>query len=74
MKLTGITLDEALYYVYCRTPVIAVGESGSAMLITGYDKNGITAVQPERGQKRYMTIKEAESFLGESGYYFIAVW
>ena len=74
MKLTGITLDEALYYVYCQTPVIAVGESGGAMLITGYDKNGITAVQPERGQKRYMTMKEAESFLGESGYYFIAVW
>ncbi|MDE7297246.1 MAG: hypothetical protein K2N94_00270 [Lachnospiraceae bacterium] len=74
MKLSGITLDEALYYVYCKTPVIAVGADGSAMLITGYDKSGITAVQPERGRKRHLTMREAENFLGGSDYYFIAVW
>lgn len=73
MKLTGVTLDEALYYVYRKNPVIAVNESGTAILITAYDKSGINAVVPQQGRTKRMTLKETESFLGESGYYFIVV-
>ncbi len=73
MKLTGVTLDEALYYVYRKTPVIAVNEKGTAILIFSYDSNGIMAAVPDTGkQKRYLT-KEAESFLGETDYYFIVI-
>ena len=73
MKLTGVTLDEALYYVYRKNPVIAVNEKGTAILIFSYDSNGIMAAVPDTGkQKRYLT-KEAESFLGDEDYYFIVV-
>ena len=73
MKLSGVTLDEALYYVYCQNPVVAVNGNGEAILITGYDKSGVTAVQPERGTKRHLAMREAESFLGENDYYFIVI-
>lgn len=73
LKLSGVTLDEALYYVYLQNPVIAVSEGGTAILITAYDRSGINAIVPSQGRSRRMTMKEAESFLGENDYYFLTV-
>lgn len=74
MKLSGVTLDEALYYVYLQNPVIAVNEKGEAILITGYDKTGIHVIRPETARKARLTLREAESFLGSRDYYFIAIY
>lgn len=73
MKLTGVTLDEALYYVYKKNPIIAVNESGTAILVTGYDSTGITAVVPQQGRARRMTMKEAEKFLEGENCYFLVI-
>lgn len=74
MKLTGVTLDEALYYVYMQNPVIAVNERGGAMLITGYDKTSVSAIRPEQARRAKLSLKEAEAFLGEQDYYFIVIY
>ncbi|MDE6875952.1 MAG: hypothetical protein K2P87_16090 [Lachnospiraceae bacterium] len=74
MKLNGVTLDEALYYVYLQNPVIAVNEKGDAILVIGYDKTGINVIRPETGRKARLSLREAESFLGGRDYYFIAVY
>lgn len=74
MKLSGVTLDEALYYVYLQNPVIAVNEKGSAVLITAYDKTSISVIRPEQAKKVKLSLKEAESFLGEQDYYFIVIY
>ena len=71
MKLTDASLDEVLYFVYQKSPVIAVSDEGTAMLITGYDAYGITVIQPVQGRKRHLTVKDAEAFLGEQDYYYI---
>ena len=73
MKLTGVSLDEALFYVYRSNPVIAVNEQGDAILITAYDSTGITAAVPATGKRKRYSEKEAKSFLGEENYYFIVV-
>ncbi len=74
MKLGGVTLDEALYYVYLQNPVIAVNGSGEAILITGYDKSGINMIRPQDGRRGKFSMREAENFLGEQDYYFIVIY
>lgn len=74
MKLSGITLDEALYYVHMKNPVIAVNEKGEAILVTGYDKTSVNVIRPEGGRKVRLSLREAENFLGGRDYYFIAIY
>ncbi|MDE7326116.1 MAG: hypothetical protein K2N63_07565 [Lachnospiraceae bacterium] len=74
MKLGGVTLDEALYYVYLQNPVIAVNGNGEAILITGYDKSGISMIRPQDGRKGKLSMREAENFLGIQDYYFIVIY
>lgn len=73
MKLSGVTLDEALYYVYQKNPVIAVNQSGEAIFIFAYDQSGIQAVVPRQNRTRRMTLREANAFLGEREYYFLVI-
>ncbi len=74
IKLAGVTLDEALYYVYLKNPVIAVNEKGDAVLITAYDVTGIHVIRPETGKKTRLSLREAENFLGSRDYYFITIY
>ncbi len=74
IKLNGVTLDEALYYIYLQNPVIAVNGYGESILITGYDKTGVNVIEPNSGRKTKYSMKEAESFLGTQDYYFITIY
>lgn len=74
IKLNGVTLDEALYYVYLQNPLIAVNGYGEAILITGYDKTGVNIIEPNSGRKTKYSMKEAENFLGTQNYYFITIY
>ena len=74
IKLSGVTLDEALYYIHLQNPVIAVNGYGESILITGYDKTSVNVIEPNSGRKTKYLLKEAENFLGTQDYYFITIY
>ena len=60
VNLTGSSLEEVLYYISTRRPVIAMKSSKNAVLITAYGMNSVTYYDPAAG--RFITeSKEAAS-------------
>lgn len=49
LNLTACNLDEVLYYVSKKRPVIAMTDENSAVLITGYDEFNVTYLDPTTG-------------------------
>ena len=71
IDMTGVTLDQALYYVYRQHPVIAVKGNGSACVIVGYDETGITIYDPIKGGRTKLGIIEAVKDFKKNGNIFI---
>lgn len=71
MKAEGITLDEALYFIYKGKPVIAFMETKEAVLIVGYDKTYITVIDPLARTERKLTLKDAAYKFANAGNVFI---
>ena len=44
--LSGCSLDQVLYYISAGAPVMAVTDTGSAVLIVGYDPQNIIYYEP----------------------------
>lgn len=72
VDMTGATLDEVLYYVYKKRPVMAMRSSGEAVLITAYDAYNITIYQPVNGSSVKWGIKDAEKDFEKAGNIFIS--
>lgn len=70
LDLVGITLDEALYYVYRKRPVIAVTGDAKAVLITGYDATGIDIIDPANRRNNRMQKSVAENLFEKNGNMF----
>lgn len=64
--LTGVSLDEVLYFIWKGQPVLALKESGDAVVITGYTSGDVIYYDPVRG--RSMTAeKEKTETMFEAG-------
>jgi hypothetical protein len=72
LELSGVTLDEVLYFVYKGMPVFAMTESGEAVLLTQYSATQVVMYQPKEGKKETMPIAEAEALFEEAGNVFVS--
>lgn len=72
VNLTGCTVDEVLYFVSNEKPVIAMKDSSQAVLITGYDANFVTWLDPASGSSTRMSLTSADHYFKEAGSVFFS--
>lgn len=70
LELKGASLDEVLYYVYKKYPVIALPGENEVLLITGYDQNSVELMDPLYGSTKKLEKEEAEELFEDSGNVF----
>lgn len=70
--LTGATLDEVLYFVWKGQPVLALKESGEAVVITSYNAQDVVYYDTARGRNVTMSKKAAEDEFSKGGKIFIS--
>ena len=70
LELKGASLDEVLYYVYKKYPVIALLEENQVVLITGYDQTTVEMLDPMRGTVQRTEKTQAEEMFEASGNIF----
>ena len=70
LELKGASLDEVLYYVYKKYPVMVLPGEEQVLLITGYDQNSVELMDPVQGSTRKMEKEEAEALFEDSGNVF----
>lgn len=71
LKLTGVTLDEALYFVFRGAPVYAMKNRTDAVIITGYTATNITVYEPASGKNKTYSLKDAENLFEAAGNIFL---
>ena len=72
VNLTGITLDEALYFINKGRPVIAINDKMQAVLLTGYDSFYVTVHDPTTGSTSKVSLSTAEEMFMKNGNIFIS--
>ena len=72
VRLTGISLDQALYYVSKGRPVIAMTDYNDAVLIYGYDTYNIYVFDPKQGKDVKIGIQTADELFEKAGNVFIS--
>ncbi|MDD5900743.1 MAG: hypothetical protein PUC73_07630 [Lachnospiraceae bacterium] len=70
--LTGATLDEVLYFVWKGQPVLAMKESGDAVVITAYSSGEITYYDPGRSRSITVEKEQAEKLFEDGGRTYIS--
>ena len=71
VNVTGISLDNALYFVSQSIPVLAMKTTDNAVIITAYDEETITVYNPKTGTKEVMLRYQADAQFKEVGNIFI---
>lgn len=71
-RLTGITLDDVLYYVTKNRPVIAMTGVDKAVIIYGYDAFNILVIDPATGSKEKIGIQDSAQLFSDAGNIFIS--
>lgn len=72
ISLTGITLDEALFFVFRGAPVYAMKNSTEAVVITGYSASNVTVYEPSTGKYKVYALREAEELFERAGNIFLS--
>lgn len=72
LELTGITLDEVLYFVYKGVPVYAMKDEKEAVLITQYSSTNVIVYNPKTAEKETLSIQEAEQMFLKAGNVFVS--
>lgn len=70
--LTGITLDDALYYVSEGRPVLALTDMDNAVVIYGYDTFNIMVYDPKTGKKDKIGLQDSKAMFEAAGNVFIS--
>lgn len=70
--LTGATLDEVLYFIWRGQPVLAMKESGEAVVITAYNSTDVIYYDPGKGRSVTAEKAEAEELFEDGGHIFIS--
>ena len=71
MDISGVTLEEALYYVSLGTPVLTMDADYNAVLITGYDVNNVYFYYPSSDNTVKMSLSSGEKAVAAGGSLFI---
>lgn len=74
INLTGANLDEMLYYVGQRRPVIGMKNSKDAVLIIGYDAFNITVIDPELRKTMKIGLNDGAAMFKEAGNIFFSYY
>ena len=72
VDMTGAELDEILYCVYRKHPVIAIRSNGEACVIYGYDPTYISIYEPSKGKSTKLTLADAIKDFEKNGNIFIS--
>jgi hypothetical protein len=72
VRLTGITLEEVLYYVAVGRPVLALTGPGNAVLIYGYDAFNIMVVDPKTNKLSKIGLQDSAHLFEEAGNVFLS--
>ncbi|NLY48607.1 MAG: hypothetical protein GX059_06250 [Clostridiales bacterium] len=72
IRLTGTSLDEALYYVSKGRPVIALTGYNEAVLIYGYDAYNIYIMDPSQGKTVKLGLQDGAELFEKAGNMFIS--
>ena len=72
VDMTGATLDEVLYCVYRKHPVIAIKADGEACVIYGYEPTSISIYEPAKGKKSKVQLSDAVKDFEKNGNIFIS--
>jgi len=70
--LTGTTLDEVLYFIWKGQPVLAVTESGGAVVLTAYTSGTVTYYDPVKGRSVTVDKEKAENQFAAGGKIYIS--
>lgn len=70
LNLTGATLNEMLYYVSLKRPVVAMKSLTEAVLIVGYDPYNITVYDPNQGRLSKIGLKDSNTLFENAGNIF----
>lgn len=72
LSMSGVSLDEVLYYIWKGQPVLALtGEEKKAVVLVGYTARDVIYYDPEKGRR--MTLEKGAAqklFGGGTGFYF----
>ncbi len=71
-RLTGITLDDALYYVSKGRPVIAMTDISNAVIIYGYDAFNIMVIDPKTSKHKKIGIGDSANMFADAGNVFLS--
>lgn len=72
LNLTGCTLDEVLYYVSKKRPVLAMKDQNDAVLIIGYDLYNITVMDLELKRTMKIGLNDSMEMFQNAGNIFIS--
>lgn len=72
IRLTGASLNQVLYFVSHKRPVIAMTNRTDAVLIYGYDANNIYIADPKQGKTIKMGIQDGQVLFEEGGNIYIS--
>lgn len=70
LNLTGCSLEQVLYYINKDTPVIAMKDQDSAVLIVGYDAYNITVIDPSLRYTKKLGLGDSTALFKEAGNMF----
>lgn len=71
IDLTGCTLDQVLYIINKGMPVITMTDPGHAILLTGYDYDTVTYMDPDNGQQLTLATGQMDAVVTGGGNTFI---
>lgn len=71
LDLTGCSLDAVLYYVNQDIPVLAVLDSGEAVLVTGFNESNVVIMDPTDGTLEKRGMSDTAAWFTENGNNFI---
>ena len=72
LSLTGVTLDEALYFVFRGAPVYAMKSRAEAVVITAYSASSVTVYEPSTGKYKNYSLRDAEKMFEDAGNIFLS--
>lgn len=72
VNLSGISLEQALYFVSNGKAVIAMTGKQTAVVINGYTQSTVTLLNPNTGKEETVSRSQAENIFKEAGNHFIS--
>ncbi len=72
IRLTGISLDDALYYIYKDRPIIAMTGDNKAVILYGYDNFNLMVIDPSKGKVSKIGIQDSVQLFKAAGNVFLS--